>query len=82
MARRLVPKKKDVPCCNEKKTFTLLSMIAVVIIASSAFSWIGFMNIKHNGGKLPWEQKKGRNVLFLVVDIIKYCCKDEVYDRQ
>jgi len=55
MARRLVPKKKDVPCCSEKKTFTLLSMLAVIIIASSAFSWIGFMNIKQNGGKLPWE---------------------------
>lgn len=55
MARILVAKKKDVACCTEKKCFKLFSIIAVIVIASSAFSWIGLMNIKQQGGKLPWE---------------------------
>ncbi len=55
MARILVPKKKKAPCCTDKKGLTVFSIIAVIVIASSAFSWIGLMNIKQQGGKLPWE---------------------------
>lgn len=56
MARVLVPKKKEKKtCCTGKKGFTLFSIVAVFMIAASAFSWIGLMNIKYQGGKLPWE---------------------------
>jgi len=56
MAKVLVPKKKEEKrCCSGKNGFTLFSIAAVIVIASSAFSWIGLMNIKHHGGKLPWE---------------------------
>lgn len=41
---------------SPKKGLTLLGMILVMMVASSAISWIGFMTIKMNGGKLPWEQ--------------------------
>jgi len=55
MARILVPKKKEVACCSDEKRLKIFSIFAVIIIASSAFSWIGLMNIKQQGGKLPWE---------------------------
>ena len=56
MAKVLVPKKKkeDVSCTH-KKGFTVLGILAVILVATSAFSWIGFMTVKQQGGKLPWE---------------------------
>ncbi|MCK8058580.1 MULTISPECIES: hypothetical protein [unclassified Fusibacter] len=53
------PKATKKACCHGKHSkgiFTLVSICAVVTIATSAMSWIGFMNIKKNGGKLPWER--------------------------
>lgn len=51
--------KKDFEKRAHKKSgqgaFDLLSMVFIVAIVSSAMSWIGLMNIKQNGGKLPWE---------------------------
>lgn len=40
---------------HHKRHFTILSILAVVFVSTSAMSWIAFMNIKQNGGKLPWE---------------------------
>jgi len=61
MGKILVPKeefeamqKKDSECCSGFP-FSLLSIIAVLAVATSAMSWIAFINIKKNGGKLPWE---------------------------
>lgn len=54
----LYNKKDDMCSCgfDFKKVLSFLSIIAVISISTSAIAWIGFMNIKQNNGKLPWER--------------------------
>jgi hypothetical protein len=57
MGKIMIPKAEFLKK-EEKKTFnpyTLVSMIAIIVIAVNAISWIGMLGIKKNGGKLPWE---------------------------
>ena len=54
---KYVTRHEDESTCCQKPSFIKLLMIigAIIVITSSAVSMLGFMGIKMNGGKLPWE---------------------------